>query len=269
MRRNPLFVLSLLVLAGFLVVALFAAGLSPSTPETMDLQMRLKTPLTPGHLFGTDSLGRDVLTLTLFGIRISLSVALSAVLLAAAAGSFIGMLAGYFGGWLDTITMRFVDMLLSIPAFFLALAGTVVLGRGVFNLIIVLALVGFSRFARVARGSMLSAKEETYVWAARSHGASNLRIILRDLLPNIISPILVVFSFTLPHTIMIEASLSFLGLGLSAETPSLGRIISDGFPSILTGAWWISLAPGILLVLIVLCFNTIADSARDILDVRN
>jgi peptide/nickel transport system permease protein len=269
LRRNPLFLVSVCVFVLFALMAILANRLAPHGLKDLDLMRRLLPPTTKGSLYlGTDNMGRDVLTLVLFGLRTSLGIAGSAVLLAALFGGIVGMIAGYFGGRLDAVIMRLVDMQLSIPSFFFALAGTVLLGRGVFNLILVLSFVVWGGFARVARGSMLAAKEETYVWAARSLGASSLRIIFFDLAPNVLSPLLVVLSLNLPHAIMIEASLSFLGLGLSAEIPSLGRLISEGMPQLLLGAWWISILPGVVLMLLVLSFNTMADALRDILDVK-
>ncbi len=269
LRRNPLFLVSVCVFAVFAIMAIFADRLAPHHLGDLELMRRLSPPKAEGRFYlGTDNMGRDVFTLVLYGLRTSLGVAGSAVLLAAVFGGFVGMIAGYFGGRLDAVIMRLVDMQLSIPSFFFALAGTVLLGRGVVNLVLVLSLVVWGGFARVARGSILAAKEETYVWAARSLGASNLRIIFFDLTPNVLSPLLVMLSVNLPHAIMIEASLSFLGVGLSAEVPSLGRLISDGLPQLLLGAWWISILPGVVLMILVLSFNTMADSLRDILDVR-
>lgn len=269
LRKNPLFAAALSFFVLFVMLASFAGQLAPHALGDIDLMRRLSPPSFSDRFYlGTDNMGRDVFTLVLYGLRTSLFIAGSAVLVAAVFGGLIGMMSGYFGGRFDTIVMRLVDMQLSIPAFFLALAGTVLLGRGIFNMIAVLALVVWGGFARVARGSTLAAKEETYVWAARSLGASNLRIILRDLLPNVLSPLLVILSVNLPHAIMIEASLSFLGLGLSAEIPSLGRLISEGYPQLLQGAWWVSILPGLVLMLLVLSFNTIADSLRDIFDVK-
>ena len=269
LRRNPLFIASVCIFLIFAVMAVFAKLLAPHRLGDIDLMRRLLPPTTNGDFFfGTDIMGRDVLTQVLYGLRTSLGIAGSAVFAAAIVGACVGMVAGYFGGMLDTIVMRLVDVQLSIPSFFFALAGTVLLGRGVINLVLVLSLVLWGGFARVARGTMLAAKEETYVQAARSLGASNLRIIFLELTPNVISPLLVVLSLNLPHAIMIEVSLSFLGLGLSAEIPSLGRLISDGLPQLLVGAWWISIIPGFVLMLLVLSFNTMADSLRDILDVK-
>ena len=269
LRRNPLFIASVCIFLIFAIMAVFAKLLAPHRLGDIDLMRRLLLPTTNGNFFfGTDIMGRDVLTQVLYGLRTSLGIAGSAVFAAAIVGACVGMVAGYFGGMLDTIVMRLVDVQLSIPSFFFALAGTVLLGRGVVNLVLVLSLVLWGGFARVARGTMLAAKEETYVQAARSLGASNFRIIFFELAPNVISPLLVVLSLNLPHAIMIEVSLSFLGLGLSAEIPSLGRLISDGLPQLLVGAWWISIIPGFVLMLLVLSFNTIADSLRDILDVK-
>ena len=269
LRRNPLLVVAVLVLILIIVVSAIASSVAPFDLDYMSLRNRLRPPsIKNGSYLGTDALGRDVLTQLLYATRITLLISGSAILMAALVGSIVGMLSGYYGGLLDVLVMRLVDMQLSIPTFFFALAGTALLGRGMINLVIVLALSGWARFARVARGSMLTAKEDLYVLGARSLGVSDSRIIFIHILPNIISSLMVLFSVNLPHMIMVEASLSFVGLGMSAETPSLGKIISEGFDHLLSGHWWISILPGIVLMILVLSINTLADTLRDVLDVQ-
>lgn len=268
-RSNPIFVAALTTSMTFLVVALFAHALAPYPHERLDLRNRVQAPsLETGFILGTDDLGRDVLSQMIYGVRTSLGIAGSAVLLAAFIGSLLGAFAGLFGGPFDALLMRLVDMQLAIPAFFLALAGAVVLGRGVIPMMIVLALVSWAQFARVGRASALAVREEPFVEAARGLGAGHARIALQHVLPNIAAPLLVVFSISLPHTIMVEASLSFVGMGLPASVPSLGSMINRGYSQLLTGAWWISILPGVALMLLVLSINTITDALRDILDVK-
>ncbi len=269
LRKNPLLLTALALLAVFLGAAVFANVLAPYAATDIDLRNRIQPPsLSGAHALGTDALGRDVLSQIIFGIRTSLFIGGAATILAALFGGLLGIFAGYFGGWFETLLMRVADMQLTIPAFFFALAGSVLIGRGVVSLTIVLALVSWAQFARIARGSTLAVSQEAFVEAARGLGAGNTRIGLRHLLPNVLAPLLIVFSINLPHAIMIEASLSFIGMGLPPTVPSLGSIISVGYTHLLSGAWWISILPGVALMLIVLSINTITDALRDLLDVR-
>lgn len=268
-RNNPVLLAAVILLLAFLAVGALAHVLTPHSLETMNLRSRLVAPgEAPGHLLGTDQLGRDVLTRVLFGIRSSLLVAGISTLLAAAAGVGLGILAGFAGRWLDTIIMRAADLQLAVPAFFFALAASVILGPGLENMIIVLAITGWASFARVARASTLAVKEEPFVEAARGLGAGPLRIGTAHVFPNILAPSLVILSIKLPSSIMIEASLSFLGLGLPPGVPSLGTMINAGYSHMLSGSWWISIIPGLVLMLLVMSVNTIADSLRDVVDVR-
>jgi peptide/nickel transport system permease protein len=268
-RTKPVFGLAVVLFVVFVLVALVADWLAPHGVGALDLRSRMLPPgIAGGHLLGTDELGRDVLSQVIYGIRTSLLIAGAAALLAAAVGSLFGTFAGLVGGAFDTVLMRLVDMQLAVPAFFLALAGSVVLGRGVVPMMLVLAIVGWAQFARVGRASALAIREEPYVEAARGLGAGQARIGLTHVLPNVIAPLLFVFSVGLPNLIMVEASLSFVGMGLPASVPSLGSMINRGYPHLLSGAWWISILPGVALMLLVLSINTITDSLRDILDVK-
>jgi peptide/nickel transport system permease protein len=269
MRKNPVLFVAVIVFVGFVLVGALAHALTPHALESMNLRGRLLAPGADSeHLLGTDQLGRDVLTRVLFGIRSSLLVAGVSVLLAASAGVGLGILAGFAGNWFDVVVMRVADLQLAVPAFFFALAASVILGPGLQNMIIVLAVTGWASFARVARASTLAVKEEPYVEAARSLGAGALRIGGAHVFPNILGPSLVILSVKIPSTIMIEASLSFLGLGLPPGVPSLGTMINAGYSHMLSGSWWISIIPGIVLMLLVMSINTIADSLRDVADVR-
>jgi peptide/nickel transport system permease protein len=269
LRTKPLFTVSVFLFVAYVLIAFLAEFLAPYPVAALNLRARMLAPgLGSGHLLGTDELGRDVLSQVIFGIRTSLLIAGGAALLAGAIGSLLGAFAGLFGGWFDALLMRVVDMQLAIPAFFLALAGSVVLGRGIWPMTLVLALVGWAQFARIGRGSALAIREEPFVEAARGLGASQTRIGFTHVLPNIAAPLLVVFSVGLPSLIMVEASLSFVGMGLPAAVPSLGSMINRGYPHLLSGAWWISILPGLALMLLVLSINTITDSLRDMLDVK-
>lgn len=269
LRTNPVLIVAVTLFLAFVLIAVLAEILSPHALDAMNLRQRLLPPsFTNGHLLGTDELGRDVFTRILHGVRSSLFIAGTAVFIAALAGGGIGLMAGYYGGWLDSIIMRLVDMQLAIPTFFFALAGSVLLGPGVLNMIMVLAFVSWAEFARIARGSTLAVREEPFVEAAKSLGAGDWRINLTHVLPNIAAPLLVVFSVKVPHTILIEASLSFIGMGLPPTVPSLGAMINQGFNHMLSGSWWISIVPGTVLMLLVLSINTITDSLRDAVDIR-
>lgn len=268
-QRKPLFLVAVVLFVGFVATAALAEVLAPYAFDDLDLLQRARPPSWgSAHPLGTDPLGRDVLSQIIYGIRTSLALAGTATIIAAVVGSTLGTLAGYFGGWFDVLLMRLVDMQLAIPAFFLALAGSVVIGRGIVSLTIVLALVSWAQFARTARASALTVREESFVEAARGLGADDARINFAHILPNIVAPLLIVFSINLPHAIMVEASLSFVGMGLPAGVPSLGSIINNGYAHLLAGAWWISILPGVALMLIVLSINTITDSLRDMLDTR-
>lgn len=268
-RQQPQFLIALALFLVFVLTAVLADQLAPHAYDSLDLRNRIKPPSTATtHLLGTDALGRDVLSQIIYGIRTSLMLAGAATVVAALVGSAAGALAGYFGGWFDAGLMRLVDMQLAIPAFFIALAGAVVIGRSLIGLTAVLVLVSWAQFARTARASALAVREESFVEAARGLGATSLRINFTHVLPNIVAPLLILFSISLPHAIMVEASLSFVGMGLPAGVPSLGSIINDGYAHLLAGAWWISILPGVALMLIVLSINTITDGLRDILDTR-
>ena len=225
-------------------------------------------PPSPAHPFGTDSLGRDVLARTVYGAKVSIQVALTAVLVAAAVGSPIGIVAGYAGGTVETLLMRVVDVLLGFPALVLAIGLVAALGFSLTNVIIALGVVYVPQFARIARSSALSVSEEAYVDAARAMGYSRAHIVFREVLPNSVSPLLVQASLLMAFAIIAEASLSFLGLGVQPPTPTWGGMVSAG-SGYLTSAPWISLFPGLAILLSVLGFNLVGDGLRDALDPRD
>ena len=219
------------------------------------------------HPFGTDTLGRDVLARTIYGAKVSIQVALTAVLVAAALGSPLGVVAGYMGGYVETVVMRTVDVMLGFPALVLAIGLVAALGFNLTNVIIALGIVYVPQFARIARSTALSVSNEEYVDAAKALGYSRPHIVLREVLPNCISPLLVQASLLMAFAIIAEASLSFLGLGVQPPTPTWGQMVSDG-SGYLTSAPWISLFPGSAIFVTVLGFNLLGDGLRDALDPR-
>jgi peptide/nickel transport system permease protein len=253
-------VLTLLIV----LVALLAPWLAPFDPIEQNIS---RGDLAPGlgHILGTDSYGRDVLSRILFGARISLVIALCAVGTAMVIGSVVGVIAGYKGGIIDTVTVRLTDMLMTFPTIILGLMVLAVLGSGMFNLVVAIAIAITPRFARVARGSAIAMRERDYVQAARALGMSDLRIIFIHILPNITNEILVVSTLWTATAILQEANLSFIGLGVKPPTPSWGGMMRDGVNQLLNQPW-LSIAPGVAIFVVVLAFNMIGDGLRDVLD---
>ncbi|MGN6572091.1 MAG: ABC transporter permease [Pseudolabrys sp.] len=272
LRRLPLLpiVILLLLIAG----AVLAPLIAPHDPEEQSLLMRLTPPAWMAHgdwsfPLGTDDLGRDVLSNILFGLRVSLLTGFVAVGLSVVVGGTVGLIAGYrANGWFDTVAMRLVDIQLSLPAVLIALAVLAISGRGLWKVIAVIGLVGWAQYARLARSSVLSEKKKAYVTAAVVAGASQRRVLFRHILPNVMSPLLVQISVDIPRAVELEASLSFLGLGVAVTTPSIGLRISQAYQYLYSGAWWASVLPGTALVILVLSENLIGDWIRDTLDPR-
>ena len=262
--RNRL-VLSGMIMAVLLVaVAVFASLISPYDPGAVDVTASLQGP-TLKHLFGTDRFGRDLLSRVIYGSRVSLGIGFVSVAASMVMGSLLGLIAGYFGrGW-DTVFGRLMDILFSFPLLLLAIAIAGMLGPGISNAIVAISIVYTPFFFRVARGPTLTEREKEYVQAARAIGAGNGRILWRHILPNLLSPILVQASVTVAYAILTEASLSYLGLGTPILTPSWGTTLSEG-RTYLQLAPWISIFPGIAIMLAVLAFNLLGDGLRDLLD---
>lgn len=262
--RNPL-VLSGVIIALLLVaVAVFADLLSPYDPMSVDVTASLQGP-TLKHLFGTDRFGRDLLSRVIYGSRVSLGIGFVSVAAAMVVGSLLGLLAGYFGKGLDTVVGRVMDILFSFPLLLLAIAIAGILGPGITNAIVAIAIVYTPFFFRVARGPTLAEREKEYVQAARAIGAGSGRILWRHIFPNMLSPIIVQASVTIAYAILTEASLSYLGLGTPLLTPSWGTTLNEG-RTYLQIAPWISIFPGIAIMLAVLAFNLVGDGLRDLLD---
>jgi peptide/nickel transport system permease protein len=248
------------------LVALFAPLLLPYGVNEQDLTRRLQAP-SAQHWFGTDDLGRDVFSRVLAGTRVSLQVGAVSVGLSLVAGTLIGLLAGYRGGWLDTVLMRTMDVLFAFPVVLLAIAIVAVLEPSLTNTMIAIAVVFTPIFARVVRGSVLAVREEVHVRAVRSLGASDWRILTRHVLPNVAAPVIVQTSLSLAFAILTEAALSFLGLGVQPPRPAWGRLLleAQGFIQL---AWWMSVFPGLAIFVTVMAFNLVGDGLRDALDPR-
>ncbi|WP_043767576.1 ABC transporter permease [Roseivivax isoporae] len=257
------------ILAGFVLVAVFAPLIAPHDPDAQNLLGRLKAPGTTArdtfYLLGSDELGRDLLSRIVHGARISLAVAIASVVASGIIGTALGMVAALRGGWTGTIIMRVVDIVLSIPPILLAIITVAVLGPGIVNVVVVLALTRWPRYARVAYGQTLSVVTMPYLRIARFTGAGPVRLLWRHVLPNIIGPIIVVATLEFGLMVLFEAGLSFLGLGVQPPTPSWGSILSTGRNYVST-AWWIATFPGLCLFLLVLSVNVIGDTLRDRVD---
>lgn len=264
LAANPVTVVSAVILVAVLVIALTASWIVPYGVNDVDVPQALRPP-SGAHWFGTDELGRDVLSRVLVAVQASMKVAVVSVLFAAVVGVTLGVLAGYRGGWLDTVVMRIVDVMFAFPVLLLALAIVAVLGPGLTTTILAIGVVYTPIFARVARASTLSVRVEPYVAMSRTMGTGSGYILTRHILPNITGPLIVQTSLSLAFAILSEAALSFLGLGLQPPEPSLGRMIFDsqGFVSL---AWWMVVFPGAAIFVIVLAFNLLGDGLRDVLD---
>jgi len=258
---------AMMVIVIFVFVGVLAPVLAPQDPNAQDLVARLKPPLSPGHVLGTDVLGRDVLSRLIYGTRVSLVVGFTAVALAGVLGVVVGLVSGYFGGWVDSVFMRVVDAWLAFPFLLMAIAIVAILGPGLKNIVIALAITGWVVYARLVRGETLSLREREFVLSARGLGASRPAIMVQHILPNILAPILVVATLELGVVIVTEASLSFLGLGADASQSSWGQTLADG-RAYITQAWWLVTLPGLAIFVVVLAVNVLGDGIRDALDPR-
>lgn len=283
LARNRLGLIGAAILLLVAFSAVFASVIAPYDPQQGEIVQRLHCPVLTScpmfgaknrtihgsskHLLGTDQLGRDILSRIIYGARVSLIVGLTAVLLGAGFGSIVGLISGYYGGILDTIIMRVGDIFLAFPYLLLAIAIVAVLGGGLMNVIIVLAIAGWVPYARLMRGSVLSAKAHEYIYAAQAIGVRDAALLLKHILPNVVTPIIVYGTFGVAATIIAEAGLSFLGLGVGAARPTWGNMLADGRAYVAT-AWWLATIPGLAIMLTVLAINMIGDWIRDVLDPR-
>ena len=271
-RRSPLAVVGALIVSLVVVAALAAPLLATSDPIDQDLTVVLQPPFWQSggsvqHPFGTDHLGRDVYSRLVYGAQISLTISVLAALLGAAVGVAAGLVAGYLGGRVDAIIMRIVDLNLAFPLILLALAVVALLGASLKNLVIVMSITTWMIYARVVRGLSLSLRQQEFVQAVRALGARDARIIARHVLPNVLAPVMVIWTLEVARVILMESALSFLGLGVPPPTPTWGRMLAEG-RDYLTVAGWIAVFPGIAILVTVLGINFLGDGLRDLLDPR-
>jgi peptide/nickel transport system permease protein len=266
MFGRKLVIFGLVIILAFILVAIFAPLISPYDPYGQDLNATRQSPSST-HLLGTDALGRDTLSRIIFGARTSLLVGIVSVSIAAFLGIWLGLIAGYYGGWTHNIIMRFIDALMAFPMILLALVLSALLGGGLKNVVIAIGIALTSLYARLMCSQVLSAKENDYITAARSLGAGNWRIMLRHLLPNCLPPIIVLITLQLGTAILAEAGLSFLGIGIQPPQASWGAMVNDGYKYILKTPI-LSFAPGVAIMLVVFSFNIVGDGLRDALDPR-
>lgn len=268
MRRNPLAVAGLLIVLVLLIMAAFAPWLAPYDPISQNLQNRLLPPLSPGHLLGTDDFGRDILTRILYGSRITLFIIGLVALTAPVFGLLVGTVAGYFGGWTDEILMRITDIFLAFPKLILALALVAVLGPGMENAILAIALTSWPPYARVARAETLTVRGSDYIAAVRLQGAGPARIILGHVMPMCLPSVIIRVTLDMAGVILIAAGLGFLGLGVQPPLPEWGSMISAG-RKYLFEQWWVATMPGLAIFIVSLGFNLLGDGLRDVLDPRS
>jgi len=270
--RNPLALSGLGLFGLTLLVALFAPALAPDTFDNQNVMGRLKPPLSTGpggrvYLLGTDPLGRDMLSRIIYGARASVSVALAGLVIGGGLGSLLGLLAGFGGRGLDTLVMRLVDAQLAFPSLLLAIAVIAALGTSLWTLLAVLALRSWAVHARTLRSAVLVIREQESVTAARALGAGPMRVAFKEVLPNAMGPLIVVATAQLGALILLESTLSFLGIGLQPPAPSWGSMLSSGRPY-MTVAWWVAAVPGVAILIAVLGANLLGDGLRDALDPR-
>jgi len=254
-------------------VAVFGPLLAPFDPNRQNIMARLLAPGSEGangavYWLGSDHLGRDVFSRLLYGARVSLLVGVASIAVGGTLGTFLGLISGYFGGWIDDVIMRLGDIQLAFPFILLAIMFLVVLGPGLVNIILVLGIGQWITYARIVRAQTLSLREKEYVEAARAMGDSLFSILFRTILPNIVAPLTVIASFNVASVILSEAALSFLGLGVPPDVPTWGSMLAESRDHLLGNKWWLAVYPGLAIVFTVLAFNIIGDWLRDFLDPR-
>ncbi|MGE5820243.1 MAG: nickel transporter permease [Deltaproteobacteria bacterium] len=267
MKDSHWFYVGMMILALMLTAALFAPLLAPHDPAQQNLEQDLLT-YSRSHPLGTDKLGRDILSRTIYGSRVSLSVGVATVTLSLAIGLAVGSLSGYAGGWVDQVFMRVVDILLAFPGILLAIAFTAVLGPGLHHVILALCLIGWTGYARLVRGEILTLREREFIQAAQALGCKPRRVVLLHLLPNLLPPLLIQATFGLAAAIIAEGSLSFLGLGVEPPTPSWGAMLNEGRQFLLV-APHLTVYPGLAIMITVLGLNLLGDALQDRLQPRN
>jgi len=264
---NPLALLGFVIIATILLLALFAPLIAPYDPDAINVKAILLSP-SPAHYMGTDGLGRDVWSRMLFGARISLLVGIVAVGIATLIGVVLGALAGFYRGWVDIFIMRMVDVMLSIPTFFLILAVIAFLTPSIWNIMIVIGLTSWMGVTRLVRAEFLSLRNREFVMASQTLGARDFRLIFTHLLPNSLTPVIVSSVLGVASAVLVESGLSFLGLGVQAPQASWGNILTDG-KEYIQFAWWLSLFPGLAILITVLGYNLLGEGLRDVFDPRS
>ncbi len=262
-RSNALFTIGVVICLFWILAAVFAPLLAPYDPIAQDLSVRLKPP-SAEHWFGTDSFGQDVFSRVIYGGRYSLLAGLLTVVIAGAFGTFYGAIAGYVGGWVDNVMMRLAEMIMSFPSLILAMIINTVLGSNLFNTLFALVIVAWPNYARLMRSVVLSVKENEYVTASRSLGAGSFRVLLREVIPNSVSSVLIMATTDIGNQILMFSTLSFLGLGSAPPTPEWGMMVSDGAGNF--NKFWIAGFPGLAIFTMAVGANFIGDGMRDLLD---
>ncbi len=267
LRRNPLAMIGLLIVVALMLMAAFAPILAPHDPITQDLSRRLLPPGTPGNWLGTDDFGRDILSRIIYGARITLTIVVMVALTAPAFGLLVGTVAGYFGGWTDEILMRITDIFLAFPKLILALALVAVLGPGMENAVLAIAVTSWPPYARVARAETLTVRKSDYIAAVRLQGASSARVIWGHIMPMCLPSVIIRVTLDMAGVILTAAGLGFLGLGVQPPQPEWGVMISAG-RKFLFEQWWVATMPGLAIFIVSLGFNLLGDGLRDVLDPR-
>lgn len=266
-KQNKLALFGTVIILIMFFVGIFAPVLSPYNPNRINVDDIFQKPFQNNHILGTDGLGRDVLSRIIWGTRVSIKVGFVATGISIIIGILIGSIAGYYGKRIDSILMRFVDMMLCFPSFFLILSVVAITKPCITNVMIIIGLTSWMGIARLVRGEFLSLKEREFTQAAKIMGASNMRIIFRHILPNAMAPVYVAATFGIAGAILTESALSFLGLGVQPPTSSWGNLLSTG-KSTIEFAWWITAFPGLAILITVLSYNLLGEGLRDILDPR-
>ena len=263
LKSNYLFTLGILICLGWILAAVLAPVVAPYDPIAQDLYLRLKAP-SAIHSFGTDNFGRDIFSRVIYGGRYSLLAGCLSVIIAGIIGTFYGALAGYVGGWLDNVMMRFSEMILSFPSLILAMIINAVMGSNLFNTMFALVIVSWPTYARLMRSVVLSVKENEYVNAAEALGASRMRILMKEIIPNSVSSVLIMATTDIGNKILMFSTLSFLGLGSAPPTPEWGMMVSDGVDYF--NKFWVAGFPGLAIFTMAVGANFIGDGLRDLLD---
>jgi ABC-type dipeptide/oligopeptide/nickel transport system permease subunit len=268
--RNPIGVIALVILLGILATALLAPVLAPHDPDAIALSLRLRPPVgqeryVAGYFLGTDKVGRDILSRLIYGSRTALLVAFSSVILSLGIGTIVGLLAGYFRGKVDAVISIVIDIFMAFPFILLALAVVAVLGPGLWKLVAVIGITTWTDFARVVRSETLAIREKDYVAAANALGGKHLRILIRHVLPNVVSSVIVLSTLAVARTILLESSLSYLGMGVPPQIPDWGYMLADSKENILSHSW-LAIFPSLAILLTVLSVNLVGDRLRDVLD---